>query len=498
MKKLQDWYRVKELHRNGVSKKKIARDLGMSKNTVKKLIALEEEPKYRRKKGPTKIDDFKDLIRAWYLDKEYDFNGTRIYRELCKKGYEGGINPIYRFLSLLDGEKAMVSRKATVRFETPPGDQAQFDWSEYEMWINEERITVYCFSMILSYSRRKAMIFSTRMNAVSVYEAIQDLFIELGGATRELVIDNPKALVISHVSGSEVNFNEDALRIFAHLKTTPNACKPLRARTKGKIEKPFQYIEEQFIKGSKFKSMDELNDAARAFMKETNLRVHGTTGRIPEEMFLEEKEQLTPIKSKKVLELDIEERIISNDSYVMVGTNRYSVPVAYVGTTVKIRIVYGFILEIYDFRMSHIKTYRILDCKRGKVTDNSDYKDIASKVPKSIPEIQRVFEKIFRNGADFYELASRLTNQAHFHAREILKLMDLYDVEELEIILKHCIESNIVKADNITAVIKERFLKLIIEHEIIGLKKREKRSEKHKLPEGLVRSLAYYTEGGQN
>jgi transposase len=348
VKKLQDWYKVKELHRNGESIKKIARDLGMSKNTVKKLIVLEEEPKYTRKDGPTKIDDYKDLIRTWYLDKEYDFNGTRIYRELCKKGYGGGINPIYRFLNLLDGEKAIISRKATVRFETPPGDQAQFDWSEYEVWINEEKITVYCFSMILSYSRRKAMIFSTRQNAVSIYEAIQDLFIELGGATKELIIDNPKSLVISHASGSEVNFNEDALRLFAHLKTIPNACKPLRARTKGKIEKPFQFIEEQFIKGSRFKSMDELNDAARAFMKETNLRIHGTTGRIPEEMFLEEKDQLAQIKSKKVLEVDIEERIVSNDSYVMVDTNRYSVPVAYVGTTVKIRVVYGFILEIYD------------------------------------------------------------------------------------------------------------------------------------------------------
>ncbi|MDT8719666.1 IS21 family transposase [Clostridium sp. 19966] len=498
MKKLQDWYTVKELHRNGVSIKKIARDLRMSKNTVKKLIALEEEPKYRRIQSPTKIDEYKDLIRIWYLDKEFDFNGTRIYRELCKKGYEGGINPIYRFLSLLDCEKTVINRKATVRFETPPGDQAQFDWSEYEMWINEEKITVYCFSMILPYSRRKAMIFSTRMNAVSVYEAIQDLFIELGGVTREIVIDNPKALVISHASGSEVNFNEDALRLFAHLKTTPNACKPLRARTKGKIEKPFQFIEEQFIKGNKFNSMEELNDAAKAFMKETNLRIHGTTGRIPEEMFLEEKDQLIGIKSKKVLELDIEERIVSNDSYVMVDTNRYSVPVAYVGTTVKIRVVYGFILEIFDARMNHIKTYRTLGGKKGKVTDNSDYKDIASLVPKSIPEIRRVFEKTFRNGADFYELASRLTNQAHFHAREILKLRDLYDVEELEIILQHCIENNIVRADNIKAVIKERFLKLILEHEIIGLKEREKRAERHKLPEGLVRSLAYYTEGGQN
>jgi hypothetical protein len=154
--------------------------------------------------------------------------------------------------------------------------------------------------------------------------------------------------------------------------------------------------------------------------------------------------------------------------------------------------------EIFNVEMNHIKNYRILNGKRGKVTDDIDYKDIASRAPKSIPEIQRVFENTFRNGAEFYELASRLNSQAHFHAREILKLRDLYEVEELEIVLQHCIENNIVKADNIKAVIKERFLKLILEHEILGLKEREKRTEKHKLPEGLMRSLDYYTEGGQN
>lgn len=498
MKNLQDWYKVKEMHRNGVSIKKIARDLGMSKNTVKRLIKLDEEPKYKRALIPTKVDDYKDIIRSWYLDKEYDFNGTRIYRELCKKGYEGGINPIYRFLTQLDGEKAIINRKATVRYETPPGDQAQFDWSEYEMWIAGEKITVYCFSMILSYSRKKAIIFSKRMNAVSVYEAIQDLFIDLGGATKELVIDNPKALVIGHASDSEVNFNDNALRLFAHLQTIPNACKPLRARTKGKIEKPFQYIEEQFVKGNKFNSMDELNDAARAFIKETNTNVHGTTGRIPDEMFNDEKELLIKVCTKKVLEIDIEERIISNDSYVMVDTNRYSVPVIYVGNTVKIRIVYGYILEIYDVNMRHIKTYRLLKGKKDKLTDESDYREIASRVPNSIPEIRRVFERTFKNGADFYELASRITSQAHYHAREILKLKDLYDVEELEIILEHCIKNNVVKADNIKAVIKERFLKLILEHEMLGLKERENSMEKHKLPEGLIRSLGYYKEGGQN
>ena len=151
------------------------------------------------------------------------------------------MNPVYPYLKVLDCEKYKISKKATQRFETPPGDQAQFDWSEYVIYMNDEKITVYCFSLILAYSRKKAAIFSRRMNAVSTYEAVQDLFIELGGVTKEILIDNPKVFVIKHVKGEEVQFNDNALRLFSYLNTLPNACSPYRGQTKGKVEKPFQY-----------------------------------------------------------------------------------------------------------------------------------------------------------------------------------------------------------------------------------------------------------------
>lgn len=147
------------------------------------------EPKYVRAISPTIIDEYKDIIRKWYLDKHYNFNGTRIYNELCKLKYTGTINPIYRYLDTLNEEKTLISRRATVRFETPAGDQSQFDWGEYVMLIAGEKITVYCFTMILSYSRKKAAICSLSANGVAIYEAMQDLFIELGGVTKEIVID---------------------------------------------------------------------------------------------------------------------------------------------------------------------------------------------------------------------------------------------------------------------------------------------------------------------
>lgn len=500
MKDLKDWYTVKNMHSKGVSIKQIARELKISKNTVKKLIKQEEEPKYTRKVVHTKIDEYKDKIKVWYLEKKYDFNGTRIFNELLKLGYGGTINPIYRYLKTLDEEKSFISKKATVRYETPPGDQAQFDWGQYEVLAGGEQITIYCFSMILSYSRRKAAVCSKSQNGISIYEAIQDLFVELGGTTKELLIDNPKALVTSHRKGEEVEFNESALKLFTHLGIDANACLPMRPRTKGKIERPFQYLEQQFFKGSSFENMEDLNFKLKEFMDVWNNRIHGTTRRVPIEMYGEEKNFLGKLKKKLIIDSELEIRNVSNDSFVIVDTNRYSVPVKYVDKLVKIRVVYGYILEIYDFDLNLIKKYTLIQGRNGKIEDDRDYAGIASRVPSSIPEIRRVFEKTFVHGSGFYELASKITKQPHFHAREFLKLKDLYEVQDLDIILKHCIESNILKIDSIKALIKDKYLELMLEHEKLELRLTTSKKDiySHKNEKAIVRDLSYYDKGGQN
>lgn len=111
----------------------------------------------------------------------------------------GKLGPVYRLLRVINEDvEGKIASKATVRIETPPGDQAQFDWSPYEMEIYGRTQTVNCFSLILSCSRKKAIRFSLNADADSIYEAIQELFDDLGVVTQELLIDNPKALVIEN------------------------------------------------------------------------------------------------------------------------------------------------------------------------------------------------------------------------------------------------------------------------------------------------------------
>jgi len=121
VKRLQQWAAVHELYRRGVPKKKIAEQLGMSRNTVKRLLRLKEEPRYHRTYYPSKLDGYKEQILEWRCSP-YEFNGTRIFRELRSRGYAGSIGPVYRLLSKIDEDVGRTSSRATMRIETPPGD----------------------------------------------------------------------------------------------------------------------------------------------------------------------------------------------------------------------------------------------------------------------------------------------------------------------------------------------------------------------------------------
>ncbi len=487
---MQDWIAVKRLYRSGMKIKTIARQLGMSKNTVKRLIKLEEEPQYIRVVNTTKIDGYKDQIRRWYLEPEFNFIGTRIFRELKSLGYTGSMGPVYRFLNILKDEKRKINSSATDRIETPLGDQAQFDWAEYTTVVNHQITKVYCFSMILSSSRVKDIVFSLTVDGDAIYEAIQDLFSSFGGVTQELLIDNPKALVIENQKGSPPKFNIDALRMATHLGTELNACNPYRARTKGKVEKPFQYIEEQFIKGNSFTSMDELNAKGKAFMKEWCKVMHTTTRRIPEEAFREEKEYLLPLPAKHFMRVQPEERKVSLDSFISVKGNKYSVPVAYAGKMLKFRIVYGYKLLIYDKKDRFIDHYELSRGKHEVTRNDLHYKEIQAAVPKSIPEIRRRFVTTFERGAEYLEKSSSVIEQSSYHARQILKLQELYTVPILNRILGYCIDHNIYAIEGVKDVLKNKSLEILVES--MGCEVAAATTENP----GLTRDLSYYG-GGQ-
>ena len=454
---LQDWAAVQKVYKQTNSKHETARILDMSRNTVRKLLDMDEEPVYNRTVYHSCLDPYKEKIIEWRC-APYCFNGTRIFRELKKIGYTRSIGPVYRFLKKVDEDIGLISSKATVRIETPPGDQSQFDWSEYSIVIGGGERKVYCFSMILAASRKKAVCFSLKDDAAAIYEAIQELFDDLGGVTLEMLIDNPKALVIENNprSEDEIRYNPQALMLAKHLGTELNACPCYWPRKKGKIEAPFKYIEEQFIKGNTFATMEELNRRGKEFINAWCDEVHGTTKRIPSQHYLlEEKQSLLPLPKTRYRIKELQKRVISSDSFISIDGCKYSVPVKYADKTLQFRITYGFRIEIYDMKGDFVLALEASDKKNSVITDPAHYEAIAVPVSTSIPQIRRDFSERFSNGQRYLDAAGRKFDQPTHYARKIMLFSDIYDDHMLDLFIGYSVDHDRMDINSFKAILRE-------------------------------------------
>lgn len=184
-----------------------------------------------------------------------------------------------------------------------------------------------------------------------------------------------------------------------YLGTELNACPCYWPRKKGKIESPFKYIEEQFIKGKNFANMEDLNRRVKQQIDDWCDQKYTTTKRIPNQHYLlEEKAVLLPLPKSRYRIRKMQNRKISPDSFVSINSNKYSVPVKYVGKTVLFRIAYGFRIELYDSKENFIMNFEQVDKKYQTLSNPEHYEAIAPRVSTSIPQIRRDFTQRYSNG----------------------------------------------------------------------------------------------------
>ena len=187
--------------------------------------------------------------------------------------------------------------------------------------------------------------------------------------------------------------------------------------------------------------MEELNRRGKAFVNGWCDEVHGTTKRIPNQHYLlEEKSSLLPLPKTHYRIRNLQQRIISPDSYISIDGNKYSVPVKYVDKTLWFRITYGFRVEIYDRKENRLLTWEASDRKHEVQTDPDHYEAISTPVSTSIPQIRRDFTSRFSNGQRYLEAAGRKFDQPTHHARKIMLLGDLYDDPMLDRFIGYSIE----------------------------------------------------------
>ncbi len=233
---------IREMYEQGVSITEIAHRTGRDRKTVRKWIQSRQLPKPQKRKRPSMLDPFKPFILA-QMERGVT-NAERMLRDLRKRGFQGQIRIVRAFM---EPYRPLVQGVATVRFETEPGKQAQVDWADFgHIVTGGVRRRLYCFIMVLAYSRAMYLEFTTSTNRGTFLRCHINAFRFFNGVPQEILYDNLKSVVLQRDDTGRPEFNPRFLDFASHYGFTPRACKPYRARTKGKVERPLAYVRSSF------------------------------------------------------------------------------------------------------------------------------------------------------------------------------------------------------------------------------------------------------------
>jgi transposase len=338
MLNLDQFMNIRFLHRQGHSVRAIARLTGHSRNTVRRLLRSPRAPIAAPRVRPSLLDPYKPyLIERWQAHR---LSAVRLHPEVQAKGFPGSLKIVRRFLQTLRAEQR-VDGKLTVRFETPPGEQAQCDWAEVGRYLQPDgtSIRIYAFVMILCYSRYLYIEFTRSMALTTLIRCHQNAFAFFGGWTKRILYDNMRQVVVG-----PNRTNARFLDFTRHYGFEPKRHRPYRPRTKGKVERTVGYVRTSFLNGRTFAGLDDLNAQGRHWLGSVaNVRIHGTTQARPCDRLLEE--TLIPVTGLNLYQLSrSDDRTVGVEALVRYERSDYSVPARFVGTRVSVDAGASFII----------------------------------------------------------------------------------------------------------------------------------------------------------
>jgi len=414
----------------------IARELGLGRHVVARVIAqhlqrtgraddpappasLGKIPLTRKRKLDPFVEQLKEL-----LERYPNLTAQRALEELRKLGYAGGYSTLRCFIK----QQRVKPKARTVRFETAPGAQAQMDWSTYTLDFTQEgRRRVELFSYILGYSRRQYIHFTERQDLETTMRQHIAAFEHLGGVAATCLYDNMKVVVTRWEDGQPV-YNTRFLAFATHYGYKPWACRARRPETKGKVERPFYFVETNLLNGRTFRSLEHLNEVARWWLAEVNdRRLHGGTKRTPLELHAEEKPHLLALPALRFDTAQVVYRIADTEGFINYANNRYSVPWRLIGQSLPVRITEDE-LQIYNASLEAVAKHGLLQGTGGKQTDP------AHNPPKDnqeqIETLRQRYAQWGQTGSEYLEGLLAKCRYGKHEAQRVLSLLFGYPKQD--------------------------------------------------------------------
>ncbi len=456
---MNDDLRNEVLHRKygGQSGRDIARQLHLSRKTVAKVLTEHRQQRIAgttglpksRKRRESVVDAYESTVRD-LLARYPDMTVVRLLEEARARGYTGGYTVFRQRVKQLRGQ---CSRRPVERFETSPGVQAQMDWATYTIDFSQEgRRKVNLFSYVLGYSRRQYIHFTASQDLETTLREHVRAFEHLQGVAATCLYDNMKVVVARYEEGEPI-YNTRFLGFATHYGFRPVACRPRRPQTKGKVERPFLYVEKNLLSGREFRSLEHLNEVAAWWLKEVaDVRQHRQTRRRPIDLHAEELPHLIPLPERPYEVAEIVYRTVDAEGFIPYANNRYSVPWHYLGQVVPVRITDDAV-TIYSPHLEPLAQHvRFPLTERHQKSQQPGHRP-----PRDIAQRREVLRGRFAElgplAVRFLEGLLAAQRCGWDHAQKVLTLLGVYRREDLLAALERAVRYGAFSAKSIERIL---------------------------------------------
>ena len=504
-----DYGKIQEYKRNGLKKSQVARRLEVDYKTILKYWDMSPseyaETAQASKKRRKKADEYKDFV-VECLTKYPDMSAAQVYdwikERTCletlnfqKRAFRNYVQEIRKEYGI---KKPVSARDYEAVDELPMGQQAQVDMGEIKIETTTGRHRkVYCFAMVLAHSRYKFIWWQLNPFTTDTFiTAHMKAFEFYGGRPREIVYDQDKILAVSENHG-DIIYTEGFQNYINEIKFDVFLCRGADPESKGKVENVVKYAKHGFAEHRILRDIDSFNEDCIAWLKRTgNAEEHGTTKKIPAEVFALEKEYLlsVPCHSFNTADKSITYQV-RKDNIVLYKGNRYRVPK---GTYCPGKKVYMVVaddkISITDCLTGEIYAVHPLCHEKGMLIGQ---KRADRDKSKSILEQERLVEELFENDELVRPFLEHIHEAKPRYYRDqlgvIRRLFEKWNAEAVKRGLKYCTEKELYSASDLKSSI-------IYLEQVLSEKTKEKKNTKPALPEKYlgnpveVRDLSVYEE----
>ena len=429
---------IETLFKRGYNKTQIAQILKIDRKTVRNVLKkIDEGGTIERKPTVSILDPYKEYIN---IQVSKDLSAMRIFQDMQRDfGYTGSYDTVKKYISKIK----QPTKKPYMVLNTLPGEEAQVDFGYIgTIKVNEKHKKAWVFVMTLSYSRYMYCDIVFNQKVKTFIDCHKNAFRYFGGVPQTVKIDNLKAAIL------EADFYEPTVQknyaaFAAHYGFWAQPCRVRTPTDKGKVESNVDYVKDNCFKNRDFENIDEAVNFSRLWLDTiANIRIHGTTKKVPLEVF-------KSIEKEKLLSLPTEDFILSNSVKCIVNTNchisysgnYYSVPYAYIGQEVDAIIANGLI-KIY-FKEKEIALHPVCTEDKGRyITSNEHYPYSKNISSKDILSRQREeMKEIGIHANEFFENFIQQDNLKKYDYRSISGILSLRKHYSDEVINNACLRA---------------------------------------------------------